>query len=214
MVSALRKQREEERKRRTRQQLLGAAARVFVQNGYHRPNISDIVAEAGTGQGTFYRNFRDKRDVFETLLEGFISELLEEFSEMSTHPPTNVQEYRDASNHALRRVVRIVQRNRGLALLFIREAPAVDNHIAQIMGGMYDRFAKLAKYYLDHAIESGFVCPCQSEIIAQSIVGMGLRTAEMWLDGRYAETPVDDLISELVDFAFDGLKPRGPDTRE
>jgi len=213
MVSALRKQREEERKRRTRQQLLGAAARVFVQNGYHRPNISDIVAEAGTGQGTFYRNFRDKRDIFETLLEGFISELLKEFSEMSTHLPTHVQGYRDASNNALRRMVRIVQRNRRLALLFIREAPAVDDHIAQIMGGMYDRFAKLAKFYLDHAIESGFVCPCQSEIIAQAIVGMGLRTAEMWLDGRYSDFPVDDLISELIDFAFNGLKPRGPDTR-
>jgi len=214
MVSALRKQREEERKSRTRQQLLGAATRVFVRNGYHSPNISDIVAEAGTGQGTFYRYFRDKQDVFETLLEGFISELLEEFSEMSTHPPTSVQEYRDASNHALRRMVRIVQRNRRLALLFIREAPAVDDHIAQIMGGMYDRFAKLAKFYLDHAIESGFIGPCQSEIIAQSIVGMGLRTAELWLDGRYSEIPVDDLISKLVDFAFNGLKPRGPDTRE
>ena len=214
MVSALRKQREEERKSRTRQQLLRAAGRVFIQKGYHKPNISDIVAEAGVGQGTFYRHFRDKRDIFETLLEGFISGLLEEFSEMSAHPPTHVQEYRDASIHALLRMVRIVQQNRKLALLFIREAPAVDDHIAQVMGGMYDRFAKLAKFYLDHAIESGFVCPCQSEIIAQSIVGMGLRTAEMWLDGRYSEIPVDDLISQLVDFAFNGLKPRGPDTRE
>jgi hypothetical protein len=30
----------------------------------------------------------------------------------------------------------------------------------------------------------------------------------MWLDGRYSEIPVDDLISELVDFAFNGLEPR------
>jgi hypothetical protein len=73
---------------------------------------------------------------------------------------------------------------------------------------MYDRFAILAKSYLDHAIESGFVRPCRSEVVAQSIVGMGLRTAEMWLDGRYSEIPVDDLISELVDFAFNGLEPR------
>jgi hypothetical protein len=127
---------------------------------------------------------------------------------MSAHPPTHVQEYRDASIHALLRMVRIVQQNRKLALLFIREAPAVDDHIAQVMGGMYDRFAILAKSYLDHAIENGFVRPCRSEIVAQAIVGMGLRTAEMWLDERYSEIPVDDLISELVDFAFKGLEPR------
>jgi AcrR family transcriptional regulator len=188
--------------------LLSAAARVFIRDGYHKPKTSDIVAEAGVGQGTFYRNFRDKRDVFETLLEGFVSELLDGFSEMSARPPTNVEEYREASIIALRRVVRLVQRNRKLALLFIREAPAVDDHIAQVMAGMYDRFADLAKSYLDHAIKNGFARPCRSEVIAQSIVGMGLRMAELWLDGRYSEMPVDDLITILVDFAFNGLSLR------
>jgi AcrR family transcriptional regulator len=174
--------------------------------GYHKPNISDIVAEAGVGQGTFYRNFRDKRDVFETLLKGFVSGLLDEFSEMSAHPPRNAEEYRDASVSALGRMVRVVQKNRRLALLFMREAPAVDERIAQVMAGMYDRFADLAKSYLDHAIESGFARPCRSDVIAQSIVGMGLRTAELWLEGRYADIPPDDLIPMLVDFAFQGLR--------
>ena len=205
MEPPTRKNRHEERKRQTRHRLLSAAARVFIRDGYHKPKTSDIVAEAGVGQGTFYRNFRDKRDVFETLLEGFVSELLQGFSEMSARPPTHAEEYRQASIIALRRMVRLVQRNRKLALLFIREAPAVDDHIAQVMAGMYDRFADLAKSYLDHAIESGFARPCRSEIIAQSIVGMGLRMAELWLDGRYSEMPVDDLITVLVDFAFNGL---------
>lgn len=202
----VRRTRNEERKRRTRQRLLSAAGRVFIRNGYHKPNTADIVAEAGVGQGTFYRNFRDKRDVFETLLRGFISGLLDEFSEMSAHPPANAEEYREASIHALGRMVGIVQQNRRLALLFIREAPAVDAHIAQVMAGMYDRFADLAKSYLDHAMESGFARPCRSDVIAQAIVGMGLRMAELWLDGRYSDIPADDLIPVLVDFAFNGLR--------
>ena len=189
MESPVRRTRNEDRKRRTRERLLSAAARVFIRHGYHKPNTSDIVAEAGVGQGTFYRNFRDKRDVFETLLKGFISGLLDEFSEMSAHPPANAEEYREASINALRRMVGIVQQNRKLALLFIREAPAVDEHISQVMAGVYDRFADLAKSYLDHAMESGFARPCRSDVIAQAIVGMGLRTAELWLD-----------------FAFNGLR--------
>jgi len=206
MESPVRRTRNEDRKMRTRQRLLSAAGRVFIRNGYHRPNTSDIVAEAGVGQGTFYRNFHDKRDVFETLLKGFTSGLLDEFSEMSAHPPVNAEEYREASIDALRRMVGIVQKNRRLALLFIREAPAVDAHIAQVMAGVYDRFADLAKSYLDHAIEGGFARPCRSDVIAQAIVGMGLRMAELWLDGRYPETTVDDLIPVLVDFAFNGLR--------
>jgi hypothetical protein len=35
---------------------------------------------------------------------------------------------------------------------------------------------------------------------------MGLRMAELWLDGRYSEIPPDDLIPMLVDFAFNGLR--------
>ncbi len=206
MESPVRRTRNEDRKKRTRQRLLSAAGRVFIRDGYHRPNTSDIVAEAGVGQGTFYRNFRDKRDVFETLLKAFISGLLDEFSEMSTHPPANAEEYREASVNALRRMLGVVKQNRRLALLFIREAPAVDPHVAQVMAGAYERFADLAKSYLDHAIECGFARPCRSDVIAQAIVGMGLRMAELWLDGRYPETDVDELIPVLVDFAFNGLR--------
>ncbi len=205
METTVRRTRNEERKRRTRERLLSAAGRVFVRDGYHKPNTSDIVAEAGVGQGTFYRNFRDKREIFETLLEGFISALFQEFSQMSAEPPTDGDAYREASIDALRRMVRVVRRNRRLALLLIREAPAADDRIARVIAGMYDRFASLAQSYLDHAVANGFARPCRSEVVAQSIVGMGLRMAELWLDGRYADIPEDVLLTELVDFAFSGL---------
>ncbi|MCB1155379.1 helix-turn-helix transcriptional regulator, partial [bacterium] len=78
MVSETRRKKDEERKARTRRLLLDAAARVFAQNGYHAPRIADIVAEANVGQGTFYRNFTDKRDIFETLFDEFQADLVNE----------------------------------------------------------------------------------------------------------------------------------------
>ncbi|MEW6444394.1 MAG: TetR/AcrR family transcriptional regulator [bacterium] len=209
MPTEVRVKRNRERRDRTRQELLEAAARVFARNGYHRPLVSDIVAEAGVGQGTFYRHFKGKREIFEALLEGFIAELFAEFSEMSAHLPESAREYRDASLAAIRRAAAIAERSRDICLLLIREAPAVDEEIAGIVSGIYDRFARLAQSYLDHAIARGFARPFRSDVIAQAIVGIGLRTVEAWLGGRYKDLPFEEVIRELVDFAFWGIGAGG-----
>ncbi len=207
MPTALRKTRDHERKERTRRDLLKAATRVFARNGYHKPLVSDIVAEAGVGQGTFYRYFSHKREIFETLIEGFTNELLAEFSDMSEHLPTNVEEYRNASLSAILRAARVVERNRELCLVFLREASAVDDDMSRLLSGMYDRLAQLAKYYLDHAIASGYARPCNSEVVSQSIIGIGMRTVEAWLDRKYPALSIEELITEVVDFGFLGLSP-------
>jgi AcrR family transcriptional regulator len=212
--SVLRKQRNQERKDRTRGQLLRAATRVFAHNGYHKTLISDIVAEAGVGQGTFYRSFRDKREIFETLLEGFVSELLGEFSDMSANLPTSVQEYRNASLGAILRAARVVERNRDLCLVFLREAPTLADDISESISGMHDRLAQLAKFYLDHAIAHGFARPCNSEVVSQAIIGMGTRMVEAWLHGGFPGLAVEALVTEVVDLAFQGIAPKGAVTEE
>ncbi|MCM3568671.1 TetR/AcrR family transcriptional regulator [Neobacillus mesonae] len=46
-----------------REQLLLVAQELFAKNGYHKTKISDIVAEAGVSQGTFYWYFKSKQAV-------------------------------------------------------------------------------------------------------------------------------------------------------
>lgn len=205
MPSALREQRDRQRKEKTRQTLLRAAQKVFARKGYHKTLVSDIVAAAGVGQGTFYRSFRDKRHILQTLLEEFLSELLAEFSEMEKHLPENATEYRKASIDAFLRATRIVGRNRRLCLFLLREAPTVDDRMAELVGQMYDRFARRAQFYLDHAIARGFARPCRTDLVAQAIVGVALRTAELWLKGRYGDVPIEEIVVELVNFAFQGF---------
>jgi AcrR family transcriptional regulator len=64
--------RSERKRARTRAELLAAARKVFAQRGYHDTSIADITERADVGVGTFYLHFRDKDDMFNTLLdEGF-----------------------------------------------------------------------------------------------------------------------------------------------
>jgi len=66
------KDRASRRRMRTRTDLLKAAHLAFAQHGYHEASIADITELADVGVGTFYLHFRDKDEIFTTLIdEGF-----------------------------------------------------------------------------------------------------------------------------------------------
>lgn len=57
-----------ERQAQTRQELLDAAARVFVRRGLQGSTVQEISAEAGYTRGAFYSNFKSKEELFVELL--------------------------------------------------------------------------------------------------------------------------------------------------
>jgi AcrR family transcriptional regulator len=57
-----------ERQQQTRQDLLDAAARVFVRRGFQGSSVEEISAEAGYTRGAFYSNFSSKEELFVELL--------------------------------------------------------------------------------------------------------------------------------------------------
>jgi AcrR family transcriptional regulator len=206
VTTEIRKQKDEERRIRTRSKLLDAAALVFAKEGFHRALVSDIVSKAGVGQGTFYRNFASKREVFEALFDRLVARLLSEFGPMSDRLPKNLFEYREASRSVIRRMADTVERNRELILLLMRQAPSVDAEFEHKVQDTYDRFAQMAQYYLDHAIAQGFARTCRSQLVAQALVGIALRTVDLWLGERLPVESVENAIEDLVDFAFTGLQ--------
>ena len=59
--------RAERRKRETRERLLDAALKVFLERGFDAATTAEMATAADVGAGTFYLHFRDKRDVYETI---------------------------------------------------------------------------------------------------------------------------------------------------
>lgn len=203
-TTAYRQRVDEERKSRTRSRLVDAARRVFVAQGYHAPKISDIVAEAGTGQGTFYRHFEDKRAVFDALVDEVLIDLAAGFDAAFSTLPENVEEYRDASLRSVRAAAGLLMEHRAAALLFIKTGPTIDAEFAARVTEVMDGFAALARGFLDHAIKAGFARPCDSAVVSRCLVGMALHHLERGLPEG------DDLnhtVREIVDFAFLGFGP-------
>jgi AcrR family transcriptional regulator len=58
----------------TRERIIDGAARLFNQLGYNGADSNSIAKEAGYATGTFYKHFRDKREVFLSVYERWIVE--------------------------------------------------------------------------------------------------------------------------------------------
>ncbi len=202
---------QEERKRATRRKLLEAASRVFVERGYHAPLIADMVAEAGVGQGTFYRYFDSKRQVIEILLDEIAGGLLSQFVEMSESLPDSAEAYRRASEQAILRVAEVMDTQQELCSMFLREGPSVDFAFAEKLDGILARFAELARFFLDHAITNGFARPCRSDVVSQALVGMALGLFESRRRGLFSDLDASALVAEGVALIFQGI---GPETVE
>lgn len=61
--------RRDRRKAESRQRLLEAARKLFVERGYHGTRPQDISRLAEVGYGTFYLYFADKQDCFQAFVE-------------------------------------------------------------------------------------------------------------------------------------------------
>jgi AcrR family transcriptional regulator len=72
----------DERKARTRADLLAAARRVFVDRGFHAATLDDIAEEAGYTKGAVYSNFRGKDDLFLALLDEHYERRIEAHREL------------------------------------------------------------------------------------------------------------------------------------
>ena len=65
-------------KQQKRDSLLESAFSLFINNGFNKTSISDIVNQAGVAKGTFYLYFKDKYDIRNKLISHKAGELFSE----------------------------------------------------------------------------------------------------------------------------------------
>ena len=64
----------EEKKARTRAQLIDAAAAVFARHGYVAASLDEVAEEAGLTKGAVYSNFDSKEDLFQAVIDDRLNE--------------------------------------------------------------------------------------------------------------------------------------------
>lgn len=80
----------DENKRKKYEQLMQAAYALFMEQGFQKTTISQIVNQAGVAKGTFYLYFQDKYDIRNQLISYKSGELITEaIREMENSPAAN-----------------------------------------------------------------------------------------------------------------------------
>jgi AcrR family transcriptional regulator len=77
-----------------RAEILGAAERIFIRDGYQGATIRKIAEEVGVSSTALYMHFRDKDEILLEICEGAISTLLALNSEISGRPIDSVSRVR------------------------------------------------------------------------------------------------------------------------
>lgn len=53
----------------TKESILHTALRLFARNGYEAASVSDIAGELGMTKGALYKHYKNKRDIFDSIVE-------------------------------------------------------------------------------------------------------------------------------------------------
>src|SRR5881392_398168 len=81
-----------ERRAETRQALIDAAARVFVERGFVGASVEAIAEEAGYTRGAFYSNFATKEELFAELLQQRVYSVYAQMVERGADQPATPRE--------------------------------------------------------------------------------------------------------------------------
>jgi AcrR family transcriptional regulator len=195
-----------------RQQILDCAKKIFSEKGYYDTQVDDIVEMAQIGKGTIYQYFRNKEDVFLTLLESFATEW-EKFSHINLREITDGLPF--GSFHVNYLYARISK-----TLQFFQEDPERSNIVLRMGPGINIEFDRYFKHFESRIISAilGDIRLAQRlgniskrvnrELLADGIVGAVYRMAHTLFvveREKYAHGNFDEQLRQIILILANGI---------
>ena len=186
---------------RTRRALLLAAEDVFADLGYHEASIVKITEAAGVAQGTFYRYFESKQQVFDELVADLNRRVRAAMAEGSAKGTTRAESERlgfaaffrfTADHPALYRIIRQAE--------FVSPA-ALHLH--------YERIADGYVTGLRGAMAAGEITEADPAVLAWALMGVGELIGMRWILWGDTDAVPDDVFEQMMAFISRGLGARG-----
>ncbi len=194
-----------------RNEIIEAAARVFSEKGYHSTGIADIAAELRMGHGTFYRYFRNKLDIFETVISGLITAISAVVVEERADEADTLEEYRGQLQRIGDGLVGIMIDNPLTLRILFYESLGIDEHINRMIHGAFDLFGEYTRAYLENGMAKGFLRgDLKPREAALAINAMLLEAARRIATSEEREPARRDWIETIIGLMLDGMKAADP----
>jgi len=189
-------------------QILDGAKKLIAQNGYYQTRVEDILREVKLGKGTFYLYFRNKEDLFISILERFLDEWEEVVLKATTDPGLNdLQSYFQA---LITRSLDFFKRNEELCNIYLRIGPGIND----IFEPYIERFEqKMLNYVTDElqkGVQAGFFRKDMDiDVMANLLVGGFLRVAYYYFivkKGKRKKPTIEHISGEFFNLISKGLQ--------
>lgn len=187
-------------KRHSRQeQLLLVAGKVFAKKGYHATSISDICKRANIARGTLYLYFDNKRDIFDTLIKQYISDMLSAVTKFRSDRPLKPQ-----FDKNVRAFIEVIIKNKDLTRIVASEAVGLDAEFDNQLIHFYSTLVT----YINGALQllkksEELPRDVDTKLLAYSIIGLLKEVAYQWALDHGDLVELDPLLQSIRKFKLD-----------
>jgi AcrR family transcriptional regulator len=142
---------------RRRRQIIEAAYEVFSRKGYNATGIADIAERLGIGHGTFYRYFKNKRDILDQVVDYGVERIMQALAAETAEPAGTLDEFREQLRRIGERLFTLLHSEPGLGQVVLLEATSVDEELTGRVLALIDTFGALAGMFLQNGVKRGFL---------------------------------------------------------
>lgn len=197
-----------DRREQRRSELLDAAMRVFVRDGFAKAKIEDVAAEAGMGKGTVYLYADSKEGLLKDVVRQRVLPILSEVESMGAgHDGSMVNLLKMQVRRFFREILK--DERRDLMFLILSEGTHHPEISAFYSQNVIIRAQKIIRTTLSEGIRRGEFRDLQVEKLPRSILG-GVMATAMWRlffpDQKDHET--EAFCEQHLDVVLNGLLPR------
>ena len=179
-----------------------AAAACFAEHGYHATQISDIIARASVARGTFYLYFKSKHEIFNAILDEFISTLQDQIKTIELGTEVSPAEQMRAN---VERVIDLVTGRPEIGKFLFNEAVGLDKAVDLRLGRFYGSLLDMIEKSVSRGISFGLVRKVDPRVAACIVLG-GFR--ELLIQSsifRTAKVGRKAMVDGLIDVLLGGL---------
>ncbi|WP_223589294.1 TetR/AcrR family transcriptional regulator [Neobacillus bataviensis] len=141
---------------KTREKLLEAAKEVFLEEGFHKATISQMIKKANIGYGTAYVHFEGKEDILIVLMEN-VMEKFYEIAEVSFLPKTKKEAMEIILEQATA-FLKMAETERNLMQVF-EQAIGISTAISNKWKAIREKFIQRISEDIAYAQENGLARP-------------------------------------------------------
>ncbi len=185
-------------------EILFAARRLFGQFGLKKVSVEDIAAEAAVSKVTFYRYYRNKKEIFHDVVS-MEADLMHEAVKSAA-------DWEHTAKDKLRaHLVTKLQKNRELVNFHLVSQEIGNSHwpyITEVSDAFREKEMKLVAEALEFGNSRGELAVKNVDMMSQ-VLAVTLKSLELTWDADWISITLDDFADLYLELLFEGLRERG-----